>query len=210
MSLIACLAVSVLLVQLHRQSTAAQVGRAEAVVAHACDLIRDRYQFYTTGWQGPAPPLGDDALHRDLTAAVALALARQDGVEGGIWQGEVGSLAYAYPTYEGSGPKSDLPTAERDNIRAINEESAREEQVTDQRVALRSQTLLLRACPLAGPIPQLTAWTMTRVQVTAGYTPLGLGLGTLLALMLGMVGHADVVDAGVVTAGEGYRERPRP
>jgi signal transduction histidine kinase len=186
MSLIACLAVSVLLVQLHRQSTAAQVGRAEAVVAHACDLIRDRYQFYTTGWQGPAPPLGDDALHRDLTAAVALALARQDGVEGGIWQGEVGSLAYAYPTYEGSGPKSDLPTAERDNIRAINEESAREEQVTDQRVALRSQTLLLRACPLAGPIPQLTAWTMTRVQVTAGYTPLGLGLGTLLALMLGM------------------------
>ena len=97
-----------------------------------------------------------------------------------------GSLAYAYPTYEGSGPKTDLPTAERDNIRAINEESVRDQQVADQRVALRSQTLLLHACPLAGPIPRLTAWTMTRVQVTAGYSPLGLGLGILLALMLGM------------------------
>jgi signal transduction histidine kinase len=186
MSLIACIAVSVLLVQLYRQSTAAQVGRAEAVVAHACDLIRDRYQFYTAGWQGPAPPLGDDALHRDLTAAVSLALTRQDGVEGGIWHAEAGSLAYAYPTYEGSGPKTDLPTAEQDNIRAINEEAGREQQVADQRVALRSQTRLLHACPLPGPIPQLTAWAMTRVQVTAGYSPLGLGLGTLLALMIGM------------------------
>jgi signal transduction histidine kinase len=186
MSLIACGAVSVLLVQLYRQSTAAQVGRAEAVVARACDLIRDRYQFYTVGWQGPAPALGDDVLHRDLTAAVTLALARQDDVEGGIWQVEAGSLAYAFPTYEGSGPKTDLPTAERDNIRAVNEESVREQQVTDQRVTLRSQTLLLHACPLPGPIPQLTAWTMTRVQVAAGYSPLSLGLGTLLALMLGM------------------------
>jgi signal transduction histidine kinase len=186
MSLVACAAVSVLLVQLYRQSTAAQVGRAEAIIAHACDLIRDRYRFYTTGWQGPVPPLSDDKLHRDLTAAVVLALARQDGVEGGIWQGEARSLAYAYPTYEGSGPKTDLPTAESENIRAINEQSESEQQVADQRVALRSQTLLLHACPLAGPIPRLTAWTMTRVQVTTGYSPLGLGLGILLTLMLGM------------------------
>jgi signal transduction histidine kinase len=186
LSLVACAAVGLLLVQLYRQSTAAQVGRAEAVVAHACDLIRDRYQFYTAGWQGRVPPLDDDALNRDLAAAVALALARQDDVEGGIWQAEAGSLAYAFPTYEGSGPKTDLPAAERENIRAVNEESTREQQVTDQRIALRSQTLLLHACPLGGPIPGLTAWTMTRVQVATGYSPLGLGLGILLALMVGM------------------------
>ena len=188
MSLVACIAVSVLLIQLYRQSTAAQVGRAEAVVAHACDLIRDRYRFYMAGWQGSAPSLDDAALRRDLTGGVALALGRQDGVEGGIWQRETGSLAYAYPTYEGSGPKTDLPTAEQDRIRSINDESAREQQAADQRVALRSQTLLLHACPLAGPIPDLTAWTMARVQVAAGSGPLGLGLGILLALMLGMSG----------------------
>jgi signal transduction histidine kinase len=186
MSLVACVAVSLLLVQLYRQSTAAQVGRAEAVVAHACDLIRDQYQFYTVRWQGPVPALDDDILHRDLTAAIDLALAHQNNVEGGIWQSEAGPLAYAYPTYEGSGPKTDLPAAERDKIRAINDQSAKEQQRVDQRVALRSQTLLLHACPLNGPIPRLTAWTMTRVQAATGSTPLGLGLAILLALMLGM------------------------
>ena len=41
LSLAACVAVGVLLVQLYQQSTSAQVGRAQAVVARACDLIRD-------------------------------------------------------------------------------------------------------------------------------------------------------------------------
>jgi hypothetical protein len=185
-SLVACAGVALMLVQLYRQSNEAQVGRAEAVLAHACDLIRDRYRFYTAGWHGPMPPLGDADLHRDLTAAVALALARQDGVEGGIWQSEAGPLAYAFPTYEGSGPKTDLPAAERERIRTINEDSAREEQPTDLQVALRSQTLLLHACPLTGPIPTLTAWTMTRVQMAAGDNALRVGLGILFALMLGM------------------------
>jgi hypothetical protein len=88
LSLAACVAVGVLLVQLYQQSTSAQVGRAQAVVARAC---------------GPTPPLTDQGLQRDLTAAVTLAIARQDGVEGGIWQAEAGPLAYAFPTYQGTG-----------------------------------------------------------------------------------------------------------
>ena len=58
----------------------------------------------------------DQGLQRDLTAAVTLAIARQDGVEGGIWQVEAGPLAYAFPTYQGTGPKTDLPAAERNQI----------------------------------------------------------------------------------------------
>ncbi|HJU20545.1 MAG TPA: HAMP domain-containing sensor histidine kinase [Stellaceae bacterium] len=185
-SLVACLAVGALLVQLYRQSTEALLARAGAEMPRACDLIRDRYSFYTAGWQGPVPALTDPGLRRDLTAAVALALARQDGIEGGIWQAEAGPLAYAYPTYQGSGPKTDLPQAERARIRAVNEESAREEQPAAQRVDTRSQTLLLYACPLGGPIPGLTAWTMTRVQTAPGSRSLQLGLGILLALMLTM------------------------
>ena len=46
LSLVASVAVGILLIQLYRQSTQAQVGRAEAVVARACDLIRDRYGLY--------------------------------------------------------------------------------------------------------------------------------------------------------------------
>ncbi len=71
MSLVACGAVGVLLVQLYRQSTAAQVGRAEAVVAHACDLIHDRYRFYTVGWQGPVLSLGDDSATVQTVAVLA-------------------------------------------------------------------------------------------------------------------------------------------
>ena len=53
LSLAACVAVAFLLLQLYQQSTEAQVGRAEAVVARACDLIKDRYGFYSIGWSGP-------------------------------------------------------------------------------------------------------------------------------------------------------------
>jgi signal transduction histidine kinase len=177
-------AVAILLIQLYRQSTEAQVGHAEAVVARACDLIRDRYGFYAAGWSGPGPVPPDERLRGDLTAAVSLALAHQDGVEGGIWQLDSGPLAYAYPTYEGTGPKTDLPAAERDRIQAVNQRAARDEQPSDQRTVSRSQTLLLHACPLSGPISGLTGWTMTRVQAEQGLHPLQLGLGVLLGLMV--------------------------
>ncbi len=128
MSLAASVVVSILLIQLYRQSTEAQVGRAEAVIGHACDLIRDRYAYYASGWAGPAPGAPDARLRTDLATAVGLALAHQYGVEGGIWQADVRSLAYAYPTYEGTGPKTDLPAAEHDQIQAINRQAARDEQ----------------------------------------------------------------------------------
>ena len=172
--------------QLFLQSTEAQVGRAEAIVARACDLIRDRYGFYASGWNGQGGGQSEDRLRRDLGAAVGLALAHQDGIEGGIWQADAGPLAYAFPTYEGTGPKTDLPAAERDQIQVINREAAQDGQTVDRRTASGSQTLLLHACPLHGPMTGLTAWTMTRVRAIQGFRPLQLGLGVLLALMLAM------------------------
>lgn len=200
LSLLACAAVGLLLMQLYEQSTSAQTGQAEAVVARACDLIRDRYGFYVTRWRGPAAPageaappgdampFGDPALRRDLAAVVSLALARQDRVEGGLWQAEAGSLAYAFPTYPGGVAKTDLPAAEAERIRAVNEQAAREEQPVARRWDSRAQVLLLQACPLGGPIPGLTAWAMTRVQAAPGSQRLRLGLGALLALVLGSSG----------------------
>lgn len=184
LSLAACVAVAFLLFQLYQQSTEAQVGRAEAVVARACDLIKDRYGFYTIGWSGPQPGQTDMRLRSDLATAVGLALAQQSGVEGGVWQSDAGPLAYAFPTYEGTGPKTDLPAAERDQILAVNQQAARDEQAVERHVSSGSQTLLLRACPLFGPISGLTAWTMTRVRAVQGFQPLQLGLGVLLTLMV--------------------------
>ena len=119
-----------------------------------------------------------------LQTAVNLALTGQNGVEGGVWQAEAGSLAYAFPTYPGTGPKTDLPAAERDHIQAVNDQAAREEQPIGRRSVTRGQNLLLCACPLPGPIPRLTAWTMTRVESVPEYDRLRLGLAVLLGFMV--------------------------
>jgi signal transduction histidine kinase len=186
LSLAACVAVAFLLFQLYQQSTTAQVSRAEAVVARACDLIRDRYGFYATGWSGPEAGQLDDRLRSDLATVVGLALANQAGIEGGIWQTQAGPLAYAFPTYQGTGRKTDLPAAERDRIQAVNQQAAQDEQSVDRLARSGTETLLLHACPVSGPIGGLTAWTMTRVRAAQGFQPLQLGLGVLFALMLAM------------------------
>jgi signal transduction histidine kinase len=172
------------LVQIYRQSTQAQVGHAEAVIAHACDMIQERFGFYAAGWTSPVVIQPDDRLRSEFTTVVSIALAHQEGVEGGIWQADSGPLAYAFPTYQGTGPKTDLPAAERDEIQAVNQRAARDEQRIERHVASKTQTLLLHACPLSGPIGGLTAWTMTRVQSAPGLLPLQIGFGILFALMV--------------------------
>lgn len=184
LSLAASVAVGLLLLQLSRQTSDAQAARAEAVAARACRLIGDRYAFYVAGWPGPAAIPSDDAFRADLAAAVSLALAQQTGVEGGIWQADAGPLAYAYPTYGGSGPKTDLPAAERDLIAAVNAQAARDDQPAARTIASRTGTLLLQACPLGGPIADVTAWAMVRVPATEELRPLQGGLAVLLALAL--------------------------
>ena len=183
LSLVACLGVGALLTQLYQQSTAARVDRAEASIAHGCDLIRDRYRADTALGSASAASLSDPKLRVEMTSVVDSALAGRNGVEGGVWQADAGSLAYAFPTYAGTGPKTDLPAAERDPIRAVNEQSARDERPVGRKSISRGQTLLLQACPLPGPIPRLTAWTMTRVEAVPAYDRLIFGLGALLAFM---------------------------
>ena len=99
---------------------------------------------------------------------VSAALARIPGVEGGIWHADKGSLAYAYPTYEGTGPKTDLPAAELSAIAQINQQALRADGPARVSTSGRAQTVVLHACPLPGPVAQLTAWTMLRVYSWSG------------------------------------------
>lgn len=184
----ASLAVGLLLFQLYRASTAAQVDRAEAVVQRACDLIRGQYAFYVAGWNGAGSAPADRRFGRALVPVINAALAGQAGVEGGIWSAGVGALAYAFPTYPGTGPKTDLPAAEEARIAAVNRDAATAEQPVLRRTVTGSQTLLLAACPLPGPYTGMTAWTMTRVQAAPGYDRLSIGLALLFSLVLGIAG----------------------
>ena len=182
---VAAIAIGALMVGLFRQSATARVGQANAELERACDAISDAYRFYSAGWHS-AQASEDSSFRGGLTTVVQSALRQRVGVEGGIWQLERGSLAYAYPTYEGSGPKIDLPQAELPRIAQVNRIAASEEHPSSSRYSAPSQTLLVTACPLSGPIPDLTAWTMTRVMTFAGraYRQLMTGLGVLLATVL--------------------------
>jgi signal transduction histidine kinase len=187
MLVVAAAVTGYLLIGSFRQSAAAQVGRAQELVARSCRDIADRYAFATAGWNGPPSLQIDEELRQQLTAVVAAALARAIGIEGGIWQSQAGPLAYAYPTYEGTGPKTDLPEAEHGAIEQVNADARRDEQPVTVRRTSQTQTLVLHACPLPGPLSDVTAWTMTRVFTGSGdaYHRLVAGLGILVLSVVG-------------------------
>jgi signal transduction histidine kinase len=173
-----------LLLEFYRQSANAQVGRAEEAVARTCRELADRYQSFVTGWRGGNV---DDALKQELVSVVQAALGQSPGVEGGIWQADAGSLAYAFPTYEGTGPKTDLPVAELSTIRRVNADALREARPVTVHLVGRSQVLVVHACPLHGPISDVTGWTMMRAFAAEGraYSQLLVGLAVLALTVFG-------------------------
>ncbi len=173
----AAIVVGFLLLQLYRTSSSAQEQRAEAVVARACDAIRERFAFYAAGWNGADFALDQPGQLRDLAAVVTVALAPWPGLAGGIWLAGSGSLA------ETGG----VGTAAAESlIREANKEASRAEQSALLRVSEGNRLLLAASCPLPSPISGLTGWTLASVARPAGYGSLGLGLGVLAALVLGI------------------------
>jgi signal transduction histidine kinase len=176
-----------LLVEFYQQSTNALVSRAEDAVARACRDLGDRYAFFVTGWRGVRQNEIDDVLRRELVGVVETALSRASGVEGGFWQAGNGPLAYAFPTYQGTGPKTDVPAAELPTIGQVNADALRNERPVTIRQTGQSQVLVLNACPLPGPLADVTAWTMTRAFTGQGraYSQLLVGLVVLGVTVLG-------------------------
>ncbi|WP_457104541.1 sensor histidine kinase [Methylobacterium sp. P5_C11] len=173
-------ATAYLMFGVYSQSTGVQVAQADIEVGRACREIIDRYAALVRGRRA-------GIAAGDLVGAVTAALAGFPGIEGGIWSATDGSMAYAYPTYEGTGPKTDLPAAEHDAIAALNAQVLRVDHAVSVRRPSRTQVLLLQGCALHGPTAGLTAWSMGRTHVTDGptYTRFLAGLGFLAATVLG-------------------------
>ena len=221
--LAAAVASGFVMFSLFEQSTAARIGQASAVASQSCGALGRAYRFYTAGWHGDAANLDEPGLRRDLGAVVLMALNDKPGIEGGLWQAETGSLAYAFPTYEGSGPKTDVPQAELSRIRAATAAALTDDRPRVARLDMDSQTLLIASCPLPGPIPSLAGWTMTRVHSFAGstYDQLTAGLAILTAavvgatvlaawLVLSFTRHVGRIEAAFAAAGEGDLPRLPP
>lgn len=170
-------ATGLLLYGLYGQSTAVQVAEAEVAVTRGCREIIDR----VAGRKGPLP--AGTAPER----VVGLALEALPGVEGGIWTASRGSVAYAFPTYEGTGPKTDLPAAERPVIAAVTAEALQVEHAVTLRRPNRTQVLVVQGCPLRAYGPDATAWTMMRAHVAEGpsYMRLLVGLAFLAVTVAG-------------------------
>ena len=180
-------ATALLLVAFFKEAASAQVDRAEERAAQSCRAIAERYALFSSGWSGPGPAGLTSEMRAQLIQVVQAALSDATGVEGGIWRTGAGSLAYAYPTYEGSGPKTDLPVAEYKSIQQLNATANADGRFTTTIRPGNSQVLVLQACPLPGPVSGLTGWTMTRVYVGASqsYWRLLTGLGVLTVTVLG-------------------------
>jgi signal transduction histidine kinase len=181
LSLLASLAVGVLLVRLQGQSTSAQVGREGDTLAEACDMIGDAYSYYVSGWSGPVPADDDPGYRRDLATVVSVALAPLAGtagrVSGGIWQVRAGG---------GEKLAGDPPPAA--DFAAVLAGVSDDEQPALRKTRRDGETLLVAACPLRGPQRGLVAWTAGRVLAAPGGQELWLGLGVLLVLMLAISG----------------------
>lgn len=168
--LVAALVVGALLIALYNETTTQRLERALAGVARACDAI-----------------VRETRVSRDYAKIATHALEPFRGVEGGIWRAGSGSLAYAFPTYEGGGLKTDLPQAEESTIRRVAETAIEVRRAVEWKQNAASQSLMIIACPIA-VAPDLAAWTMTRVS-TAGGRPFLLavtGLAILLVVLLGL------------------------
>lgn len=173
------LLLSSLLFQLSRQGASSQISSATRQVALSCEAIR--------AGAAAGHPVGEQMLPRaTMQAAIDLALREQAGVEGGFWQPSQGVLAYAFPTYDGSGIKRDAPSAELERIAATAQRALDSDGlVTDVRPGLR-EAVLFAACPVGrGPAP-IAAWTLRRVPLMSAVVldQLLLSTGVLLAFVV--------------------------
>ena len=176
---------AVLLTGLYRQSAGEQVRRSAVTVRRGADEITRRFAFYAAGWETPPTDFSEPRLQREITVLVQLALGDLPGIEGGVWRSGGDSIAYAYPTYEGSGAKTDVPEAERVRIASVVERAVREQRRVEDRLVLRRETIVLVAEPL-NAVRGVAAWTMGRVFTEGGgaYTQLLAGMGVLLGFLL--------------------------
>lgn len=178
-----------LLLQLSRQGASAQIDAATKQATLSCETIR-------SGALAGQRLRGGDTPTRvaTLQAALDLGLRDQSGVEGGFWAPVSGVLAYAFPTYDGSGIKRDAPSAELERIvgtaqRALDTAGM----VSDVRPGLR-EAVVFAACPVdpvsaasapSAPPGALVAWTLKRVPLMSATVLNQLLLST--SLLLGFV-----------------------
>lgn len=160
-----------------------QLGVARQSSLAACESIASRYDLSTDASQVELAP-NTELMH----AILDVVLAQVDGVEGGFWRTDRVSSsargifdAYAFPTYQGSGIKRDIPEAETPLIlRALRESAAAHASITAA-VERQNDAVVVAACPIAHH-DGVFAWTLARAHPPLGAT--GRTIVTVIAALL--------------------------
>lgn len=169
-----------LLMLLTRQGTDQQLARARHSAGVSCSALQaGAVRMGSAG-------LASSAQSSAMQAVLDLALRDSPGMEGGFWRDGAGVVAYAFPTYDGSGIKRDAPSAEMERI-ASTAGRARDAGalVTDLRPGLR-EAVVFAACPAQAGAQGLVAWTLMRVPLIGAdvVKPLLLAVSLLLGMVL--------------------------
>lgn len=175
-----CGALAYVMRSVYQLGAEAQTEKALALASQACTRLQTEY-LRTASPNANAP---DGVLMGALLNAV---LDEAPGVEGGFWHDKQGFVAYAFPTHQGSEPKTDVPSTERGRIESLVNSSLGAAAVALDTQPGSRETVLIVACPVGLRGTHLGAWTMTRVPIAAGkaYDEVTRGLGLLLAFVVG-------------------------
>lgn len=183
--LASCLGIAGLLFAAWRQTGAAQVTQAQRTLASTCAAIASRYS-------GASAAAREDTQASGLAdVVVQLVLGEAEGVEGGIWDSRQGFVAYAYPTYQGSGLKTDVPDAERANLAATSAAALKRAAATNYLRSGERESLLIAACPID---TYRAGWTMTHVATAPGRSSTLFATGAAVLLLL------TITSAGALAA----------
>ncbi|MFL9877802.1 ATP-binding protein [Herbaspirillum rhizosphaerae] len=173
-----------LLLQLSRQGASSQIAQARNRVSISCETIRAGAlrAHLVASKNDVATSLSSSASQ----AVIDLALNEEPGMEGGFWQAGQGVVAYAFPTYDGTGIKRDPPSAELERIVSIAQRARDSASlITDVRPGLR-EAVVFAACPVESDSIPLIAWTLKRVPIFGAdvLNQLLIALGLLLGFVI--------------------------
>lgn len=149
-----------------RHTESSQSAEAEHLLDRAADQLAARYDYLKSSFdeRHTAAPLRaeNEQLLRSVTEAT---LAGLSGVEGGFYAAEADRLlGYAYPTYPGSGPKTDIPAAESATIQRVATTATAVNGRGAENVVAGADLILFRAQALQGQgQPIGAAWVMLRL-----------------------------------------------
>jgi len=181
-----CVALAFLLTSIFRLGVGAQVDRVRIQVENAAVLTAQRFEAYQKSFAQPPGSFATDEHRRELMLILQLVLADFKEVEGGFWSARDGFLAYAYPTYGGGAPKTDVPEAEAGRIADVANAALSDDRAETRSFPGENETLILRAMPVGAGDARLAVWIMSRAHVgaAAAYQKLTLGFGALFIFAL--------------------------